>query len=159
MATTPFATYFGNRSSVATPLGSSDTLLVLQSGTVKAMAGSQMGAGSGLDADLLDGIQGNGYQRAASGDATKTWVNVVNSSNIFSGAGNLSINLRNGGYHKFYRVSVYGSLGGGNRILNCYVTGQSYFDIQYGTDSTYKDILWIHTEVAQTIYYTVDVWE
>lgn len=108
------------------------------------------GAGSGLDADLVQG---------------KKWVNVVNSSVAMSAGGLYSFQLRqNLGTHRFYRFSVYLSTNNGV-ILGVPITGVTTYGFAYISQASpaasgYDSLLVRCPDSTNaTAYYLVDVWE
>jgi hypothetical protein len=102
------------------------------------------GTGSGMDADLLDG---------------KQWVSVLNSSTVVNDAGTTLINLRAGGAHKFYRMSVYTN--STTDLTEFYTaTGvNAYITRDYNAGGYDHLLLKNYTGGSITFYYQVDVWE
>lgn len=142
------------------------------------------GAGSGLDADKLDGQEGSYYLPASSYTAAdvltklltvdgagsgidadrlegKRWVELVNSSVSVSSTNTAWINLKPSQQHNLYLASVYCNNVNIADVVEGYSSTSAYFTIQRTAPNYANDFLQIRSYAATpyTFYYKVMVWE
>lgn len=127
------------------------------------------GAGSGLSADNVDGIDGSVIVTTSTGKATdsdkldgKHWVTVLDSSTTLDTGQTSVATLRNGGSHKNYRISVY-SNSASVPVYHGYMetsSAKAYtYIVQRPTGALDQFVISNFSGTNATFYYKIDVWE